>query len=135
MKTLVMTLVAGGTLAAAALSADAQDYRRSGFRHGWGYELGRERPCPPAPVPTTTVIIGYEDVWIDQPYIIYETRTVYRPVIVGYDHCGRPIYRQLPSCEQVPVVRTRKVCEKRPIYGPRPVHSGFSWGVRFSFGR
>jgi hypothetical protein len=80
MKILLMTLAAGGALAASALPADAQDHRRTGFRHGSGYELGRER-CGPPPAPAhVDVVVGYQDVWIDQPYTVYETRTVARTV-------------------------------------------------------
>jgi hypothetical protein len=140
----VMTLTVAGALAATAVTAHAQD-SRSGFRHGWGYELGRQPQrhdvpsCAPAPVVVDyrDEIVGYEDCWVDRPVTVYETRTLYRQQVVGYDHCGRPIVRSVPVCEQVPVCRTERVCEKRPIYQKRPVHSArhHSWGIHFSLGR
>jgi hypothetical protein len=59
-------------------------------------------------------IVGYEDVWVERPVTVYETRSVF----AGYDRHRRPIYR----CQQVPVCRTQRVCEKRPICEKRPVY-------------
>lgn len=67
-------------------------------------------------------VVGYEDVWVERPVTVYETRTVYRQVFVGYDRCRRPTYRSQPVCEQVPVCRMERVCEKRPICEKRPVY-------------
>lgn len=106
MKTLLMAGAVLGCLTVGAATADAQDHRSGSFRHGWGYELGpRETRCEPAR--------RYEDVRIERPVVVYETQTVYRHVLAGYDRCGRPIYRVVAVCEQVPVTRMQ-----RSYYGP-----------------
>ena len=136
MKTLMM---AAGALAASALSADAQAIRIQDERHGWGLEIGSRRH-EQVLVGYRDEIVGYEDVWVDREVTTYETRTVVRRVLVGYDRCRRPIYRSQRVCEQVPVCSTRRVCEKRPIYEKRPVYETRevcrpSRGIHFSFGR
>ena len=144
MKTLMMVTAATATLAASALSADAQAIRVRDDRHGWGVEVGRRHDAPRCEqvlVGYRDEIVGYEDVWVERPVTTYEMRTVYRSVFVGYDHCRRPIYRTQPVCEQVPVCSTQRVCEKRPICEKRPVYETReicrepSYGFRFSFGR
>ena len=66
-------------------------------------------------------IVGYEDVWVERCEPSYETRTVWRTVVVGRDRCGRPVYARRPVCERVPVSRSVRVCEKRPIVRKVPV--------------
>ena len=118
MKTMVM---AAAALAASTGLAGAQDIRFD--------FLPRERHR------TETVLVGYRDVWVDRTVTVYETRTVYREVIVGYDHCRRPIYACRPVRETVPVCRTERVCEKQPIYETRACREKPRWGISFLFGR
>ncbi len=90
------------------------------------------RRCEQVLVGYRDEIVGYEDVWGERPVTVYETRTDWRPVFVGYDRCRRPVYRTQPVCERVPVSRIQRVCEKRPVYGRRPVYetrevTAFEW--------
>ena len=149
MKTLMMLGAAVATLAAATGRAEAQACRDES-RHGIRFEfLPRERRevrrTETVLVGYRDEIVGYEEVWTERPVTVYETRTVYREVVVGYDPCRRPIVRCVPVCEQVPVCRTRRFCEQRPVVEKRPIYEtreGVScdrrpspWGISFSFGR
>jgi len=146
MKTLMMAGAAAVTLAASAGLADAQDHHRSKVRFEFLPKQRHEvRRTETVLVGYRDEIVGYRDVWVERPVTVYETRTVYRQVIVGYDHCRRPIYACRPVCEQVPVCRTERVCEKQPICEKRPVYETREvdcheqprtpWGISFLFGR
>ena len=67
-------------------------------------------------------LVGYEDAWVCRTETVYETRTVTRRVVVGYDRCHRPIYQCRTFCERVPVCRTVRVCEKQPRYASCPIY-------------
>lgn len=148
MKTMMM-VGAAAALGASALTAGAQECRDDD-RRGVRFEFVPQRPREIRRTETVLVgyrdeIVGYRDVWVERPVTVYETRTVYRQVIVGYDHCRRPIYATRAFCERVPVCRTQRVCEKQPIYEKRPVYETREvvcrepnrglWGVSFSLGR
>jgi len=145
MKTLMMVGAATVTLAASAGLADAQDRHRSKVRFEFLPERHDVRRAETVLVGYRDEIVGYRDVWVERPVTVYETRTVYRQVIVGYDHCRRPIYASRPVCERVAVCRTERVCEKQPIYEKRPVYETRDvvchekprspWGISFLFGR
>src|SRR5688500_3906990 len=123
MKTLMMAGAAAVTLAASAGLADAQDHHRSKVRFEFlPNERHEVRRTESVFVGYRDEIVGYRDVGVERPVTVYETRTVYRQVIVGYDQCRRPIYASRPFCERVPVCRTERVCEKQPIYEKRPVY-------------
>ena len=145
MKTMLMTGTAIAALAASTGLADAQDHHRSKVRFEFVPDTRHEvRRTETVLVGYRDEIVGYRDVWVERPVTVYETRTVYRQVIVGYDHCRRPIYASRPVCERVPVCRTERVCEKQPIYEKRPVYETREvcqekprprWGISFLFGR
>lgn len=134
MKTMMMA----AALAGSAMSAEAQEIRIRNGHHGWSVEI---RPRhEQVLVGYRDEIVGYEDIWVDRTVTTYEMRTVFRRVFVGYDHCRRPVYRQVAVCEQVPVYGSQRVCEKRPICERRPIYETRevcrpSRGIPFSFGR
>ncbi len=66
-------------------------------------------------------IVGYRDVMVDKQVTEYETRCVYRRVLVGYC-CTGPVYETRMVHERVPVCRTIQVCEKQPVYERCPVY-------------
>lgn len=60
-------------------------------------------------------LVGYRDEMVEKMVTEYEERCVQKRVIVGYD-CDGPIYEIRTVRERVPVCRTIRVCEKRPVY-------------------
>lgn len=144
MKTMLMLGAATSALAAFGSQAEAQD-RHSRVRFDFLPSERREvRRTETVFVGYRDEIVGYRDVMVERPVTVYETRTVYRDVIVGYDHCRRPIYACRPVTESYPVCRTERVCEKQPIYEKRPVYETREvcherprapFGISFSFGR
>lgn len=145
MKTMMMVGAAAATLAGTALTAEAQDHKSRIRFDFMPHERREVRRTETVLVGYRDEIIGYQDVWVERPVTVYETRTVYREVVVGYDHCRRPIYACRPVRESVPVCRTQRVCEKQPIYEKRPVYetrdvvcrepNRAPFGISFSFGR
>jgi hypothetical protein len=127
------TMLALAALASAAWAAEAQAHGERTYRERHcgaclklfettRWERREVKTCEQVLTGYRDEIVGYEDVWVERPVTVYETRTVVRQVFAGYDRCGRPIYRSRPVCERVPVCRTERVCEKRPIVEKRPVY-------------
>ncbi len=130
MKTMTLAL-AGMVATGLAGTAEARGRHTYRERHCGAcirvYESHRmeRRPvtrCEQVLVGYRDEVVRHEEVWVERNVTVYETRTVYRTVLVGHDACGRPIYRRQAVCERVPVCRTERVCERRPVCEKRPVY-------------
>jgi len=137
MKTLVIGLAATAGLLGSAGDAAASGGRTYSSRHCGACIAVFERPCRERRevrrceqvvvghreeiVGYRDEVVGYEDVWVERGAPRYETRTVWRTVVVGRDRCGRPVLARRAVCERVPAGRAVRVCEKRPIVRKVPV--------------